>query len=125
MTKTVSLNGAAISWAAAVVLAPGGASTACAAATAVDIPAQVFASDPTSVRPVTAWKSAVDVPPQGPDGAAGRSYRVDLPLGAGKRWPLIVHIISSEEKCHDNNDSTPAAAAANRDQDFIRGGEHW
>jgi hypothetical protein len=120
--------------AATAVVVLGGASAAAAdelgvasraaAATAIDVPAQVFPHDQTSPKPVIEWTRATDAATRERNGVAGRSLRVDLPLGAGARAPVMFHIFSSEDVCHDNMDFTASAAARNQEQDFIRGGDH-
>jgi hypothetical protein len=111
----------ALAAAAAAVIALAGASAA-AAGTAIDVPAQVFAQARTSAKPAAPWSGGPVLAARGRDWAVGRSYRVNLPLGAGQRLPLRVHVYSSEEECHD--DAGVAARAKNQDQDFIRGGDH-
>lgn len=105
--------------AAAVFLA--GASAA-AAGTAIDVPAQDFAHGQAGAKPVVTMKQrpVASFPDRGP--LAGRSFGLNMPLGAGRRLPLTVHILSSEEECHDDADIN--GAAQNQDQDFIRGGDH-
>jgi hypothetical protein len=120
MTKVESALCAAGAWTAAAALAPAGA--AAAAGTAIDIPAQVFAHGQTSSKPAIEWKRGPDFSTRERNWAVGRSFRVNVPLGAGGRLPLRVHIYSSEEVCHDDTNIT--AAAANREQDFVRGGDH-
>ncbi len=121
MSKTASVLGGAITCAGAAAFVLAGASAA-AAGTAVDVPAQVFAQSQAGSKPVAQWKLGADVSTQARDWAVGRSFRVNVPLGAGQKLPLRVHVYSSEEECHDNMAIT--AVAANRDQDFMRGGDH-
>jgi len=113
----------------AAAFALAGASAAVAGA-AIDVPAQVFPHGQASSEPVmtSKWRpvasSSDPYADRGP--IAGRSFGVKLPVpgagGAEGRLPLRVHVLSSEEECHDYPDTT--GAAQNRDQDFIRGGEH-
>jgi hypothetical protein len=121
MTKIESVLGAAKAWTAALAFALAGAS-ATAAEAAIDVPAQVFSGGQTSSKPVIKLDRGPEVSTQDRNWAVGRSFRVNLPLGAGERLPLRVHLLSSEEVCHD--DTRITAAAANQEQDFVRGGDH-
>ena len=107
--------------AAAAAFALAGASAAAAGA-AIDVPAQDFAHGQASSKPVMTlrWRPVASIWDREP--LAGRSFGVNMPLGAGGRLPLTVHILSSEEECHD--DAAINSAAQNQDQDFIRGGDH-
>jgi hypothetical protein len=125
MPSSPSLAAAAKAFAAAAAITLGDASSASAAAataTAVDVPGQVFPASRTSPKPVTGSTLRPDASFQGRDWAVGRRFRVNLPVGARERLPIGVHIYSSEEVCHDAQDITDAAAR--REQDFIRGGDH-
>jgi hypothetical protein len=102
----------------------GGATAPAETATAIDVPTQVFAQDKVGAQSVVQWKPGADLTSQARNWAVGRSLRVDVPMGAKARLPLIVHVYSSEEVCHDNMDFTAAAAVRNQEQDFIRGGDH-
>ena len=107
--------------AAAFALA-GATSAYASAGVAIDVPAQDFAQGQASSKPVKTlkWRPVASIPDREP--LAGRSFGVNMPLGAGSRLPLMVHILSSEEECHDDADLN--GAAQNQDQDFIRGGDH-
>jgi hypothetical protein len=116
--------------AAASAFALAGASAAAAAAAAIDVPAQVFPDGQAGSKPVTTsnWRPVASSSDPYPDRGllAGRSFGVKLPVpgagGAEARLPLMVHVLSSEEECHDDEDIN--GRAQNQDQDFIRGGEH-
>lgn len=123
MIRIESVLAAAVALAAASTAVAGDLG-ATPAATAIDIPAQVFAHDPAGARPVIESKWGPYAATQTRNWAVGRNFQVSLPLGAGERLPLRVHIYSSEEECHDSNDFTAAAALRNQEQDFIRGGDH-
>lgn len=110
-----------IAFVLAAAFALAGASAAAGAA--IDVPAQVFANGQASAKPVTTlkWRPVTSTWDRDRP-LAGRSFGVNMPLGARGRLPLAVHILSSEEECHDDADIT--GVAQNRDQDFIRGGDH-
>lgn len=121
MSRVKSVTGGSGAWVVAAVFALVGASSA-VAGPAIDVPAQVFAQGQSGAKPAIKLNLEPAGGPQPRNWAVGRSFDVKVPVGSGQRLPFRLHILSSEEVCHDA--TGVATAARNREQDFIRGGEH-
>jgi hypothetical protein len=102
--------------AAVAVFVLAGASGAVAAA-AIDVPAQSFGQGQASAKRVVQWRPNASSWVREP--SDGKSFGVNVPVGAGGRLPLTVHLLSSEAQCHDED-----ITSADREQDkaFIRDG---
>jgi len=103
--------------AAVAVLCFAGASGA-VAQTAIDVPAQSFDHGQAVSKPVIKWR------PDASDwdrASAGPSLRVNVPVGAGARAPVIVRLRQVDEQAADAADD--ADAAADLDDDFVRGAQ--
>ena len=120
MTKIEAVSHTAKTWSAgaAATVVVLGASRAFGAGTAIDVPAQVFPRGQASFRPVAKWKWRPEASNWDHEEVGGRSFGVNVPVGAGRQLPLTVHLLSSEAQ---RRDSDVTRTAEEQDDDFARG----